>query len=102
MRLRLAPTLSCGFLHDEETASPTAHRPIFRGDSEMSGIFMPGDAELLHSRFQCGGFHSENLSRAAVASNAPANHVEDVQKMISFHRFEGLRMRARLSRFKGR
>ena len=51
---------------------------------------MPYDAKFLHSGFECGRLQAQNLRCAAVASNAPTGHFQDVENVVPLHLFECL------------
>ena len=55
---------------------------------------MSRDAELLHSRLESGRFQPQKLGSAAVSADAPTYHLQNMEKVVSLHLLERLRVDA--------
>ena len=55
--------------------------------------FHASDVELLHASFERGGIESEDFGRALLAAHAPVRVFQDVNDMLTFHLFQGQRLR---------
>ena len=60
---------------------------------------MPRDSELLHARLERGRLQCQKLGSTAVSADAPTYRLQNVEKVVSLHLLERLRVGAPFSPF---